>query len=166
MGVPAAPAEARDAGGGPLTSVAEAAEARSEIIYTAQMTTWADHAILRAEEMNEDLFAAIDLAADKLFRQIERFKGKRLARRHEPRRAAAAGDAVAVATEIGLGEDEPVIVRRKRFPVAPMSEQEAVDQLELLGHDFFLFQNVATGGVNVLYRRKDGHLGLIEPERS
>lgn len=127
-------------------------------VYTAQLTLWVDSAILRAEEMNVDLFAAIDLASDKLHRQIERYKGKRLRRWHHPSKP-----------QPGLEEEEEeeprvAIVRRKRFPVYPMTEEEAVDQLELLGHDFFLFHNADSGAVNLLYRRKDGQLGLIQPE--
>ena len=61
-------------------------------------------------------------------------------------------------------EESPRIVRTKRFPVSPMDEEEAVEQMELLGHDFFVFFNVNTNEVNVIYRRKDGNYGLIEPE--
>lgn len=131
-------------------------------VYTAQMTSWVDSAILRAEEMNSDVFAAIDLAADKLYRQIERYKGKRQDRRHDRRAEAMEEMAMAEADT----EPEPVIARRKRFPIIPMSEDEAAEQLSLLGHDFFLYLNPDTGSMNVLYRRKDGSLGLIEPERA
>ncbi|MFN2250703.1 MAG: ribosome hibernation-promoting factor, HPF/YfiA family [Anaerolineae bacterium] len=128
-------------------------------VYTAQITTWVDSHILRAEEMNPDLFAAIDLASDKVHRQVERYKGKRLRRWHEPVKLEPD-----VAEPPEEGEARAGIVRRKRFPVHPMTEDEAVDQLELLGHDFFLFHNADSGIINVLYRRKDGQLGLIQPE--
>jgi putative sigma-54 modulation protein len=142
-------------------------------VYTAQMTSWVDSAILRAEEMNVDLFAAIDLASDKLLRQVERYKGKRRGKRYEVRRGAGELEEGAPAETQAEVEAEvaaesgahPVIARRKRFPIIPMTEQEAIDQLELLGHDFFLFLNADSGMVNVLYRRWDGELGLIEPER-
>jgi len=134
-------------------------------VYTAQITSWVDSAILRAEENNADLFAAIDLASDKLHRQIERYKGKREGRRHAGRKSER-GDPSAVVAELEAElQGAPAIARRKRFPIIPMTEGEAIDQLELLGHDFFLFLNPDSGSVNILYRRKDGELGLIEPER-
>jgi putative sigma-54 modulation protein len=128
-------------------------------VYTAQVTTWVDRTILRSEEMNPDLFAAIDLAAEKVHRQIERYKGKRLQRWHETKKPAP--DA-----EEPVEEPSAVIVRRKRFQLLPMTEPEAVEQLDLLGHDFFLYLDDDTGSVNVLYRRKDGQLGLIRSERA
>jgi putative sigma-54 modulation protein len=127
-------------------------------VYTAQVTAWVDSSILRVEEMNADLFAAIDVASEKLHRQIERYKGKRRHHRHETRPAPVeAEEAVEAPT---------MIVRRKRFQLRPMSEDEAIDQLELLGHDFFLYVEDATGAVNLVYRRKDGQLGLIETARA
>lgn len=131
-------------------------------VYTAQVTTWVDSAILRAEETNPDLFAALDLASDKILRQIERYKGKRL-RRWQGRGAQPdMGDEYL--EEPPPVDDSPAIVRRKRFDVYPTTEDEAIDQLELLGHDFFIFVNADTGQINVLYRRKDGQLGLLQPE--
>jgi putative sigma-54 modulation protein len=127
-------------------------------VYTAQVTTWVDSSILRVEEMNSDLFAAIDLASDKLHRQIERYKGKRLERRHEVKRVEGGTE--------GLEESTEAVVRRKRFHLLPMTEDEAIEQLELLGHDFFLYLNADSGATSVLYRRKDGRLGLIEAERA
>jgi putative sigma-54 modulation protein len=128
-------------------------------VYTAQITAWVDSTILRAEEMNPDLFAAIDLAADKLRHQMERYKGKRLQRWHDR------------AEPLPLAEEEPGlepaglhVTRRKRFGVYPMAEGEAIEQFELLGHDFFLYLNADSGEVNALYRRKDGQLGLLELE--
>lgn len=128
-------------------------------VYTAQVTTWVDSSILRAEEMNADLFAAIDLASDKLHRQIERYKGKRLERRHEVKRMETTVDEP-------LEEGVQTVVRRKRFQLLPMSEDEAIEQLDLLGHDFFLYFNADSGATSILYRRKDGQLGLIEAERA
>jgi putative sigma-54 modulation protein len=131
-------------------------------VYTAQVTTWVDATILRAEEINPDLFAAIDLASDKIHRQIEKYKGKRL--RRWQGRGAPHEMAVPIEEEPPSTDDGPRIVRRKTFEVYPTTEEEAVDQLELLGHDFFIFVNAETGEMNVLYRRKDGELGLLQPE--
>lgn len=132
-------------------------------VYTAQITLWVDNAILRAEEMDHDLFAAVDKAADKLQRQMERFKGKRLDRWHDHTAAVAEMSVEAVAAEEAEAEGASV-VRRKRFAMFPMGEQEAIEQLNLLGHDFYLFMNADSGHVNVVYRRKNGQYGLIEPE--
>ena len=136
--------------------------------YTAQLTIWSNGQILRAEESSNDIFAAIDVVVDKMYRQIERFKGRRFQRK---RRAAAANAVTAemaatLAEEAMTAEEEeaPRIVRTKRFFVEPMSPEEAVEQLELLGHDFYVFYNVDTGTINVIYRRKDGNYGLLQPE--
>ncbi len=128
-------------------------------VYAAQVTAFVDRAVLRAEEVNPDLFAAIDLSAEKMHRQIERYKGKR------QRRWTGRVEAPAVESGEEPGEEEgaPIIVKRKRFELFPMTEAEAADQLELLGHDFFMFLNANTGSINVLYRRRDGQLGLLEP---
>ncbi len=120
----------------------------------AQITLRTKGAILRSEERSSDIFASVDAALDKIYRQITRYKEKRYRRGRQP--------------EEGLPlleeEEAPRIVRTKRFPVRPMDEEEAIEQMELLGHDFFVFFNASTGQVNVLYRRRDGNYGLIEPE--
>ncbi len=128
--------------------------------YTAQVTAWVNGTVLRAEEMNGDLYAAIDLAAEKMHRQIERYKGRRKGRWHERPEPAP----VSIPIEEIVEAAGPVISRRKRFPVYSMNEAEALEQFDLLGHDFFLFRNADTGEMNVLYRRQGGELGLIEPE--
>lgn len=131
-------------------------------VYTTQITLWVNGTVLRAEETNSDLLAAVDLAAEKIHRQIERYRGKRLDRwRGRPgAESALAEEDLAEPEE----EDGPMISRRKRFAVFAMSEAEALEQFALLGHDFFLFRNADSGEMNVLYKRRDGKLGLIEPE--
>ena len=117
--------------------------------------------ILRAEERTTDLFAAIDIVVDKMYRQIERYKGKR------QRRSDSQEDFTGFETAIELEEEDLEtgrITRRKQFSIVPMYEEEAIDQMELLGHDFYVFVNADTGGVNVLYRRHDGNYGLLVPE--
>ncbi len=129
----------------------------------AQITVRGKGFILRSEERAEDIFAAFDTALDKMERRVERVKGKRGARvRGDGRSAAdAAGQPI---PEEETGDLGPAIVRRKTFRLAPMDELEAMEQMELLGHDnFFIFYNPNTNGVNVLYRRRDGSYGLIEP---
>ena len=135
-----------------------------------QVTMRSNGTLLRAEERNSDIYAAIDAVADKLNGQINRFKGKR--RRKLERAQVAAVEALEIeymseAMEPANEEEEPFqgrIVRTKRFSMLPMDEEEAVDQMELLGHDFFVFYNVKSDSINVLYRRSDGNFGLLQPE--
>jgi len=129
----------------------------------AQITIRGKGFILRSEERADDIFAALDTAVDKMQRRIERFKGKHY-------RGRGDGKSVAEITEPVVSEEEsdelgPIIVRRKRFPVLPMNELEAIEQMLLLGHEnFFIFFNANSNAINVLYRRRDGSYGLIEPE--
>jgi len=128
----------------------------------AQVTLRTDRVILRAEEHSDDMFTAIDTVLEKVNRQIDRYKGKRKSRRRGTDVAVEPGVLEAEAVE---AEEEPAsIVRVKRFPITPMHPEEAIEQMELLGHDFFVFYNAEIGQVNVLYRRKDGNYGLLQPE--
>jgi putative sigma-54 modulation protein len=110
--------------------------------------------ILRAETESPDMYGSIDGVVDKLERQISRFRA-RFRRRAGGRRTPASDGAPPL--------EEPVVVRRKGFSLKPMDLDEARLQMELLGHDFFLFLNAETDSVNLLYRRRDGNLGLLEP---
>ena len=124
----------------------------------AQLTVRNRGTILRAEERSSDLSASIDAVLDKMYRQIMRYKGKRYRGRTHARQ---------LEEEEGMElhpEELHGIVRVKRFPTPPMSEEEAIEQMELLGHDFFVFLNAESGEINVLYRRSDGDYGLIIPE--
>lgn len=128
----------------------------------AQVTLRTKKVILRAEEVSSDIFASIDAVFEKMQRQADRYKGKRWAKRAE-------GGEVAAPAEAEISEEEPVeerqsIARVKRFRMAPMDELEAIEQMELLGHDFYVFFNVNENQVNVLYRRRNGEYGLIQPE--
>jgi ribosome hibernation promoting factor len=135
-------------------------------MYRAQVTLVGDHGILlRAEEYAPDLNSAIDTVHDNLQRQIQRYKDKHW-RRGKLRRQA--GEIVEVGMETnGVaasdGEARPRIVRTKEFQVKPMFSDEAVEQMELLGHDFFVFRDAENSQINVLYRREDGNYGLIVP---
>ncbi len=139
--------------------------------FVAQFTITTSSAILRAEHRNRDIHLAIDGAIDHMTGQIKRFRKKQiLSRRRSRATTQADGTAALEATAEDLSgpemeEDElsPSVVRRKRFTVYPMSEEEAIEQMELLGHDFFVFFNPADDQINVLYRRKDGRYGLIQP---
>ena len=134
--------------------------------FTAQLTVWADGQILRAEESTGDIFASIDSVVDKLSSQIRRFKGRRYEKKRRKSAAAMAKvdlAALAVTDEL-IAEEEATIIRRKEFVLQPMDAEEAVEQMELLGHDFYLFLNPETQTTNVLYRRRDGHYGLLQPK--
>lgn len=135
--------------------------------YTAQITIWANGQILRAEESTSDIFASIDATVDKMASRVRRFKGRRYENRRRASHAVtreAELTATAVSEEAAEPEEEAgVIIRRKEFMIQPMDEEEAVEQMELLGHDFFVFFNPQQRGVNVIYRRKDGNYGLLQP---
>ena len=127
----------------------------------AEATIWTKGPVLRAREASTDMHASIDLLVDKLERQVSRYRDKR---RQEPRRSGAHrnGNEPAAARRT-TEEGGPVIVKTKQFTMSPMSAEEAVNQLELVGHDFFVFRSEETGEINVVYRRNDGGYGLIEP---
>ena len=130
----------------------------------AQITIRDDRGtILRAEERNSDIFAAIDAVIDKLYRQIERYRGKRKRKYRETVEDFDMGEPLPQG-EAEVLDDEATIVRRKRFALHPMSAEEAIDQMELLGHDFFIFFNIADDAINVIYRRRDSNYGLLQPE--
>lgn len=130
----------------------------------AQITIRGRGYILRTEERSEDIFAAIDAALDKMQRKIQRFKGKRVRGRGDGTPTSEVSpEPVAVLEDIDVSE-APVIARRKTFNLVPMDEMEAIEQMSLLGHEsFFVFYNGGTNSINVLYRRRDGSYGLIEP---
>ena len=123
-----------------------------------QVTLHANGSILRGEERASDFGTAVDSVLEKLEKQIERYKGKHSRGRAQAERAAP--------IESDREEMEsPRIVRTKRFRARPMTEDEAIEQMELLGHSFFVFTHRERGTINVLYRRNDGNYGLIEPEK-
>ncbi len=126
----------------------------------AEATIWTKGPVIRARESSGDMKASIDLLVDKLERQAVRLHDKR---RRGPTRGHARAAAPSAAT---VEEGGRAIVKTKQFAVKPMSPEDAILQLELIGHDFFVFQNAETNDVNVLYRRRDGNYGLIEPQVS
>lgn len=118
-----------------------------------------DGAVLRAEESTDDMLTSIDRVLEKLEHQIHKHRTK-LEKRF---RSGAFADKELLFSDQSPEEDTAEVVRVKRFAVKPMSVAEAQLQIELLGHDFFVFLNADTEEVNVMYRRKDGNYGLIEP---
>ena len=135
--------------------------------FVAQITLLGKKLLLRSEERAEDVYVAYDSAVDKIQRRIERFKGKRFRGRGD---GISVGEAAMEIIQKEIAEDmaaesEPEIARRKKFVLYPMDEYEAVEQMKLLGHEnFFIFFNMETSSVNVLYTRRDGTYGLIDTE--
>lgn len=124
--------------------------------------------LLRAEEQHLDLYAAIDLVVDKLERQIRKYKTKvnrKFRQQGAPKHVFAEleKEALKANEQDEYSEDDIEIVRTKRFNLKPMDSEEAVLQMDMLGHAFFVFEDSVSGNTNVVYKRRDGKYGLIEP---
>lgn len=121
----------------------------------AEITLLASGKVVRSEEIGSDMYLAIDFAVEKLERQVRRYK-ERLTSRSQP------NEVIRVMREETEAEEKKLrIVRTKIFLLRPMDEEEAIEEMELLGHDFFLFLHAATGNVGLIYKRANGDLGLI-----
>ncbi|MBP1992654.1 ribosome hibernation-promoting factor, HPF/YfiA family [Paenibacillus eucommiae] len=133
-------------------------------LQTVEVTIPLAGAVLRAEDKNNDMYASIDLVVDKLERQIRKHKTKanRKIRQEGGKRDLFKVDAIA-ATVYADEEEEFELVRTKRFALKPMDVEEAILQMNLVGHAFFVFANMDSSEVNVVYKREDGKYGLIEP---
>ena len=127
--------------------------------FVVQVTLNSNGTLLRGEERGEDLFTAIDKLVGIMGRQIERYKGK-LYRKGRGSSLARCEFSQEAETE----EAPKRVIKVKRFAIKPMSVDEAIEQMELLGHAFFLFFNADTEELNLLYQRKDSNYGLIEPK--
>lgn len=132
--------------------------------HVVEVTIPLDSLVLRAEEQTGDMYTSVDLVVEKLEKQIAKYK-TRLAKRVRGLAGRDTQEGAAIAGQAREeGEEKPPIARVKRFPMKPMSVEEAILQMNLLGHSFFVFANAETEQVNVVYRRRDGQYGLIEPE--
>jgi len=116
-----------------------------------------DRYILRAESTDRDMYAAIDNLEEKLERQIHKYKTKL----NRKGKTSPTLEASAITTETDVEPD--TIIKKKEFIVKPMSDQEAILQMEMLGHDFYAFLNEETSSINVIYKRKNGGYGLLIP---
>jgi len=127
----------------------------------AEATVFTKGPTLRAREASTDMKASIDQLTDKLLRQVEQYRAKRSRKQQQVR-----ANEISPGGPMSIPDDDvgPRIVKTKQFAVKPMSAEEAALQLELVGHDFFVFRSDESGDVNVLYRRRDGGYGLIEPQ--
>lgn len=139
----------------------------------AEVTIYANGTVVRAEEGSDNLYASIDLVADKIARQLRKYKEKR----HDQTQVSV--------KEVEIAEEEQVIplvsdslvsdrepelpstaIRTKYFSMPPMTIEEAQEQLELVGHDFYMFRNATTGEINVIYERNHGGYGVIQPRNN
>ncbi|WP_462410102.1 ribosome hibernation-promoting factor, HPF/YfiA family [Neobacillus sp. Marseille-QA0830] len=124
-----------------------------------EVTITHPHLVIRAEETNIDMYAAIDLVLDKLERQIQKYKTKINRKTH----GKAENAAIFMSDEENHDKEEPLeIVRTKQFDLKPMDSQEAILQMDLIGHSFYVFTDADTNRTHVVYKRKDGRYGLIE----
>ena len=139
-------------------------------MQTIEVTIPVKGSIIRAEESSTDMYVSIDLVEEVIERQLRKYKNKLVARSQgHPTSAVSAGGIKKefIESEEASPEDDEIrIVRTKRFGIKPMYPEDACLQMELLGHSFFVFSNAETDEVNVVYKRKDGSFGLIEPEFS
>lgn len=150
-------------------------QSRSKV---CEVTVWANGIVIRGKKASEDLYASIDMVADKIERQVKKYKDKQ---RDLPRRQINKEARMAIHSVISLqskndkekestneessdAKQKPRIVRSGTFPMKPMFADEAAQQLELLKQGFFVFSNAETNQINVIYKRSDGNFGLIEPE--
>ncbi|MGI6413254.1 MAG: ribosome hibernation-promoting factor, HPF/YfiA family [Syntrophomonadaceae bacterium] len=132
-------------------------------IHKIEVTIPLNGMLLRGEEKSDDMYSSIDLVVEKLEKQIEKYRTK-LLRNHRATglKRVVADDANQKPGSVELAERFK-IVRTKKFAMKPMDEEEAIMQMNLLGHNFFMFFNADSNEVNVVYKRKDGDYGLIEP---
>ena len=130
----------------------------------AEVTMFINGTVLKAREASEDMYASIDKMVDKLERQVKRYRGRQVDRWQGAHKEAPVPpeEPMVVEEEDDL---EARIVRTKQFQMKPMGPEEAVLQMELLDHDFYVFTSAESGDINVVYRRRDGDYGLIEPAR-
>ena len=149
----------------------------------AEATIFTRGPVIRAKESSDDMYAAIDLVTDKMLRRVQRYHDKVHGKNHHKRPIAPEGlsiteeeadrllqqaAGVSPAGEVEEVEEEITggrLVKHKRFELKPMTVDEAALQMDLVGHDFFVFTNVDSNHTNVVYRRRDGQYGLIEPVR-
>ena len=138
---------------GEITAVLTVVKGR----HIVEVTVPVNGILLRGEESTTDMYTSIDLVIEKIEKQIEKYR-TRLTRRI--REGSFRTDLIPTS----VAEEEIRVVKTKRFPVKPMDVEEAILQMNLINHDFYVFISAETEDVNVVYRRKDGHYGLIEPE--
>ncbi|QIZ72889.1 ribosome hibernation-promoting factor, HPF/YfiA family [Oxynema aestuarii] len=139
---------------------------------TAEVTIYANGTIIRAEESSENLYASIDLVADKIARQLRKYKEKRNHKKNhgKPKEIEAEVLNEPPVVEDLIGDRTPElpaeVVRTKYFAMPPMTIEEALEQLQLVDHDFYMFCNSETGEINVIYERNHGGYGVLQPRKT
>ena len=149
----------------PPDAVANVKISSEKLDYTVEVTIPMTKRLVRAESLQQDMMAALDKVVDIIESQVVRYKGRMRSKVRLNQSFKAEYDAIPV-SESSLTEDEGIIAfeKNKRFELRPMDAEEAVMQMELLGHNFFVFMNVDNDVINVVYKRKNGTYGIIEPE--
>jgi len=131
-----------------------------KVHHIAEAVIKSNGVLIQASEETQEMYSAIDLLIEKIERRVRRYKEKLVEHKHHGGRAEASE-----ALSSHPGDRIPQIIKTKRFDLKPMLPEEAVMQMELLDKDFFIFANAGSGQVNVIYKRRDGNVGLIEPAR-
>lgn len=132
--------------------------------HIVEVTMSLNGLILRGEESTGDMYASIDMVVDKLERQVKKYKTRMSKAQRQGGARVISEKLAATEAEARMDEEAPKLVKTKRFTLKPMSAEEAILQMDLLGHNFFVFTSAESETVNVVYKRKDGNYGLIEPE--
>lgn len=144
-----------------------ARNARIQGKHKAEVTVYANGTVIRAQEGSESLYASIDMVADKISRQLRKYKEKHLAKKaHVQVRNDEIIEEEVIETDLNSDRDAELpeeVVRSKYFAMPPMTTQEALEQLQLIDHDFYMFLNSETNEINVIYIRNHGGYGLIQP---
>jgi putative sigma-54 modulation protein len=147
-----------------------ARNARISNKHKAEVTVYANGTVIRAQENSESLYASIDLVSDKISRQLRKYKEKQLAKKnHNPVKTTDALEEVSVAENL-IGDRQAElpqeVTRMKYFAMPPMTIDEALEQLQLVDHDFYMFRNQETDEINVIYVRNHGGYGVIQPRNA
>ena len=147
-----------------------ARNARISNKHKAEVTVYANGKVIRAQEHSENLYASIDLVSDKIARQLRKYKEKNLSKKtHAQIKTSDPLEEKSVEEDL-IGDRQPElpleVVRMKYFAMPPMSIKDALEQLQLVDHDFYMFRNQETGEINVIYMRNHGGYGIIQPRHS
>lgn len=143
-------------------------DSKQQANQATEVTAYIRGKILRAEERSDNLYASIDLVADKLKRQLRKYKDKKQRRPQTRKAHAEFANESLVDPELDMerGAELPAkVLRNKFFTMPPMSAEEALENLELIDHDFYVFCNADTGKINVVYERNNGGYGMIQPRQ-